>query len=205
MGNAFFLLLRLVLSMSIFAVTEAVPPQPPPPSSRGGCTDQLILFSPCLSYVSSPPNNLSETASSKCCGAFSSSFAPNSLCFCYLLRDNHILGFPMNSTRLLSLSSLCLSPPPTISSLNYLCGESPTLPPLSSADILRNPNNSSVTGSVSSASGGKTVPHNGKGPGTTLYFPTSNGSTSTLIDGGYYCKFLLLVILPLFNLNMLYF
>lgn len=124
MGNAFFLLLRLVLSMSIFAVTEAVPPPPPPPSSRGGCTDQLILFSPCLSYVSSPPNNLSETASSRCCGAFSSSFAPNSLCFCYLLRDNHILGFPMNSTRLLSLSSLCLSPPPTISSLNFLCGGS---------------------------------------------------------------------------------
>ncbi|XP_058778444.1 non-specific lipid transfer protein GPI-anchored 25-like [Vicia villosa] len=204
MGNAFFfLLLLLVLNLNNFAVTEAAAP---PPSSREGCTDQLILFSPCLSYVSSPPNNLTGTASTKCCNAFSSSFAPNSLCFCYLLRDNHILGFPMNSTRLLSLSSLCLSPPPTISSLNLLCGDSPTLPPLGSADILRNPNNSSVTGSASSDSGGKTVPRKGKdkGAGTTLYFPTSNGSTS-VIDGGYCYKFLLLVMLPLFNLNMLYF
>ncbi|CAI8584606.1 unnamed protein product [Vicia faba] len=143
MGNAFFFfLLLLVLNLSNFAVTEAAAP---PLSSRGGCTDQLILFSPCLSYVSSPPNNLTETASTKCCKAFSSSFAPNSLCFCHLLRDNHILGFPMNSTRLLSLSSLCLSPPPTVSSLNFLCGETPTLPPLGSADILKNPNNSSVT------------------------------------------------------------
>ncbi|KAI5383412.1 hypothetical protein KIW84_070710 [Lathyrus oleraceus] len=134
MGNAFFfhLLLLLMLSLIIFAVTEAAAP---PPSSRGGCTDQLILFSPCFSYVSSLPNNLTETPSTKCCDAFSSSFAPNSLCFCYLLRDNHILGFPLNSTRLLSLSSLCLSPPPTVSSLNFLCGESSTLPPLGHADI----------------------------------------------------------------------
>jgi hypothetical protein len=111
----------LLISLSIFAVTEAAAPPPPPPSS---CTDQLILFSPCLSYVSSPPNNLTETPSTKCCDAFSSSFAPNSLCFCYLLRDDHILGFPLNSTRLLSLSSLCLSPPPTTSSLNFLCAGS---------------------------------------------------------------------------------
>jgi hypothetical protein len=96
----------LLISLSIFAVAEAAAPPPPPPSS---CTDQLILFSPCLSYVSSPPNNLTETASTKCCDAFSSSFAPNSLCFCYLLRDDHILGFPLNSTRLLSLSSLASS------------------------------------------------------------------------------------------------
>ncbi|WJX60059.1 hypothetical protein P8452_45309 [Trifolium repens] len=135
MENAIFFFHLLLISLSIFAVTEAAAPPPPPPSS---CTDQLILFSPCLSYVSSPPNNLTETPSTKCCDAFSSSFAPNSLCFCYLLRDDHILGFPLNSTRLLSLSSLCLSTPPTTSSLNFLCAESPVLPPLGSADILRN-------------------------------------------------------------------
>lgn len=121
MENTFFIIIIIMLSLSISAVTDAAAP---PPSSRGGCTDQLILFSPCLSYVSFPPNNLTETASTKCCDAFSSSFAPNSLCFCYLLRDNHILGFPLNSTRLLSLSSLCLSPSPTTSSLNLLCAGS---------------------------------------------------------------------------------
>lgn len=120
MENFFFFFL-IMLSLSVFEVAEAAPP---PPSSRGGCTDQLMLFSPCLPYVSSSPNNLTENASTKCCEAFSSSFAPNSLCFCYLLRDPNILGFPLNSTRLISLSSLCLSPPPTNSSLNFLCAGS---------------------------------------------------------------------------------
>jgi hypothetical protein len=121
MENTSFFFLFMLSLMSISAVTVAAPP---PPSSPEGCTDQLLLFSPCLSYVSSPPNNLTETASTKCCDAFSSTFAPNSLCFCYLLRDNHILGFPLNSTRLQSLSLLCLSPPPTTSSLNVLCAGS---------------------------------------------------------------------------------
>ncbi|WJX54667.1 hypothetical protein P8452_40525 [Trifolium repens] len=187
MENAIFFFHLLLISLSIFAVAKAAaaPPPPPPPSS---CTDQLILFSPCLSYVSSPPNNLTETPSTKCCDAFSSSFAPNSLCFCYLLRDDHILGFPLNSTRLLSLSSLCLSPPPTTSSLNLLCAESPVLPPLGSADILRNPVNSSGTGTVTSGAGGKTVPRNDKGAGTTL-----NGSTSTFNGDGYYKPLLLAI------------
>ncbi|PNY01028.1 non-specific lipid-transfer protein [Trifolium pratense] len=202
MENAIFFF-HLMLSLSIFAVTEAA--APPPPSSRGGCTDQLILFSPCLSYVSSPPNNLTETASTKCCDAFSSSFAPNSLCFCYLLRDDQILGFPLNSTRLLSLSSLCLSPPPTTSSLNSLCADSSVLPPLGSADILRNPVNSSVTGTVTGGAGGKTVPRNDKGAGTML-----NGSTSTLNGDGYYKLLLLSQLLAFFFvrlplLNTLYF
>lgn len=110
MATAFFFFLLLLLPFS-----EA-------PFRGGGCTDYLIWFSPCLPYVSSFPNNLTQNASVKCCDAFSSSFAPNSLCFCYLLRDPQILGFPLNTTRLLSLSSLCLSPPPTTSSsFHFLC------------------------------------------------------------------------------------
>ncbi|AES65856.1 non-specific lipid transfer protein GPI-anchored 25 [Medicago truncatula] len=202
MENTFFFF--LMLSLGISAVTVAV--APPPPSSREGCTDQLLLFSPCLSYVSSPPNNLTETASTKCCDAFWSTFVPNSLCFCYLLRDNHILGFPLNSTRLQSLSSLCVSPPPTTSSFNVLCAESRTLPPLGSADILGVPVTPSGTGSaVSSSAAGKMIPR-GKGAGTT---PSLNGSTSSTITGGGYYKHLLLTILfvtlPLLNLNTLYY
>ncbi|XP_058732134.1 non-specific lipid transfer protein GPI-anchored 25-like isoform X1 [Vicia villosa] len=210
MGNAFFFhLFLLMLSLSFFAVTEATPP----PSSRGGCTDQLTLFSPCLSYVSSLPNNLTETPSTECCNSFSSSFAPNSLCFFYLLRGNHTLGFPLNSTRLLSLSSLCLSPPPAISFLDFLCRESPILPLLDSADILVNPNNFSVTGSVSNGSGGKTVPGKGNEAGTTLYFPSSNSTTSTPSDDArdffefwLLCQFIAIIFRmpPLFNLNILH-
>ncbi|XP_058732135.1 non-specific lipid transfer protein GPI-anchored 25-like isoform X2 [Vicia villosa] len=187
MGNAFFFhLFLLMLSLSFFAVTEATPP----PSSRGGCTDQLTLFSPCLSYVSSLPNNLTETPSTECCNSFSSSFAPNSLCFFYLLRGNHTLGFPLNSTRLLSLSSLCLSPPPAISFLDFLC-----------------------RGSVSNGSGGKTVPGKGNEAGTTLYFPSSNSTTSTPSDDArdffefwLLCQFIAIIFRmpPLFNLNILH-
>ncbi|XP_057443802.1 non-specific lipid transfer protein GPI-anchored 25-like [Lotus japonicus] len=120
MATALFFLL------TVLAVTEAAAP---PPSS-GGCTDQLMSFSPCLPYVSSPPNNLTETASAACCDAFSSATAVDSLCFCHLLRDPVILGFPLNTTRLLSLSSVCSS------TTKSLCSESLALPPLNSAQIV---------------------------------------------------------------------
>jgi hypothetical protein len=56
----------------------------------------LTLFSPCLSYITSPPNNFTVTASSKCCDVLTPSFAPNSHRLCYLLRDDHILSFHFN-------------------------------------------------------------------------------------------------------------
>ena len=74
----------------------------------GGCAGELIAFSPCLPYVSSPPNNVTASASSQCCAAFSSAFqSADGACVCYLLRQPMILGFPLNATKLLALSSLC--------------------------------------------------------------------------------------------------
>ncbi|KAI4345659.1 hypothetical protein L6164_012759 [Bauhinia variegata] len=94
-------------------------------SPTASCTDELASFSPCLPYVSSPPNNLSDTANATCCKAFSSAFISGiAFCFCQLLQDPPIFGFPLNNTRLLSLSSVC---PPTdgtsssIPTLDFLC------------------------------------------------------------------------------------
>ncbi|KAE9612830.1 hypothetical protein Lal_00027660 [Lupinus albus] len=90
--------------------------------SDGGCREEVVSFSTCLEYVSSPPNNLTDSPSFNCCN----SLHFESLCLCHLLRNPNLLGFPINTTSLLSLSSLCrLSPP-----LNLLCSGSPSLPPL---------------------------------------------------------------------------
>ncbi|GMY28891.1 non-specific lipid transfer protein GPI-anchored 25 [Fagus crenata] len=63
--------------------TAPLPPSPPPPPSS--CSDELVLVSPCMPYVSSPPNNLSEN----CCDAISSSAlnSTNGVCLCHLARQ----------------------------------------------------------------------------------------------------------------------
>ncbi|XP_022631275.1 non-specific lipid transfer protein GPI-anchored 2 isoform X1 [Vigna radiata var. radiata] len=94
-----------------------------------GCREDLIAFSGCLAYVSYPPNNLTESPSEKCCMAFSR--AVESVCLCYVVGDPLILGFPLNTTRLFSLSSLC--PSPFSTSFPSLCSNSSALPPLAAA------------------------------------------------------------------------
>jgi hypothetical protein len=63
--------------------TAPLPPSPPPPPSS--CSDELVLVSPCMPYVSFPPNNLSEN----CCDAISSSAlnSTNGVCLCHLARQ----------------------------------------------------------------------------------------------------------------------
>ena len=106
--NLQLIVLVLSVTSTLLLIAAALPPprQPlPPPSS---CSDEIVLFSPCLPYVSSPPNNLSNTASDSCCDAFSSALnSNNGVCLCYLVRQPSILGFPLNDTRVLSLSSVC--------------------------------------------------------------------------------------------------
>ncbi|CAN6726180.1 unnamed protein product [Malus baccata var. baccata] len=71
----------LALTLAILGAEAAEPP-PPLPS----CADQLVRFSPCLPYVSSPPNNLSDSPPPKCCDAFSLSMeSGGALCLCYLV------------------------------------------------------------------------------------------------------------------------
>ncbi|RDY10641.1 Protein YLS3, partial [Mucuna pruriens] len=124
-----------------------------------GCTEELISFSACLPYVSYPPNNLTESASDKCCKAFSS--AVESVCLCYLLREPLILGFPLNSTRILSLSSICPSSP-TSTSFPFLCSVSPSLPPLNSA-----PTQTAARSRGKGESSGRKVPKATSGAGST--------------------------------------
>lgn len=97
-------LMAFVLAWTLVVLSAAAAEPPPQP----GCADELVRFSPCLPYVSSPPNNLSDSAPPKCCDALSSSFeSGGALCLCYLIQDPPMLGFPVNETRVLSLSSTC--------------------------------------------------------------------------------------------------
>ncbi|XP_042944590.1 uncharacterized protein LOC122278463 isoform X2 [Carya illinoinensis] len=93
-------------AMPLITLVLAVAAAGPPPSS---CTQELVLFSPCLPYISSPPNNLSGTPSDNCCNTLSSSLnsSNNGICLCYLVRESSILGFPVNGTRVLSLPLVC--------------------------------------------------------------------------------------------------
>ncbi|XP_031278093.1 uncharacterized protein LOC116136545 [Pistacia vera] len=115
--------LRL-LTFTLFVATSVQLPLP------DGCSPVLVAFSPCLQYVSAPPNNMAETVPSQCCDAVNSAFnSGHGECLCEPLRQPLIFGFPLNETRLRSLSSVCH----TSGSLESICssGSSQTdLPPL---------------------------------------------------------------------------
>ncbi|KAJ4969270.1 hypothetical protein NE237_015971 [Protea cynaroides] len=114
------------IMLALFLVLLVLVPAAP----TNGCVNELTALSPCLPFVSSPPNNLSSSLPSLCCDVFFSAFnTTGAACYCYLLRQPLLLGFPLNTTRFLSLSSLCSSNNST-TSLEYLCEVSPTLPPL---------------------------------------------------------------------------
>ncbi|XP_059628537.1 non-specific lipid transfer protein GPI-anchored 25 [Cornus florida] len=95
-------MIALLLTPPLLAVASTAPPP------AKGCSDEIVSFSPCLPYVSSSPNNSSSSPSIQCCDVFSSAFDTGDAdCLCYLSRRPLLLGFPVNSTRLFSLSSLC--------------------------------------------------------------------------------------------------
>ncbi|KAF8115423.1 hypothetical protein N665_0027s0038 [Sinapis alba] len=139
--NPIVLILILAITFSSSsAVTEAQAPSSSPPVLT--CTEELVIFSPCLSYVSAPPNNLSDMLDPLCCSVFSTSVhSGTGNCLCYLLRQPMILGFPLDRSRLLSLSQIC-SNQISDESFESLCScrilgfvimcdaESPELPPL---------------------------------------------------------------------------
>ncbi|CAJ1926152.1 unnamed protein product [Sphenostylis stenocarpa] len=147
-----------------------------------GCREELISFSACLEYVSYPPNNLTESASERCCEAFS--WGVESVCLCYVVRDPLILGFPLNTTRLLSLSSLC--PSPFSTSFPFLCSsDSSALPPLT-APTQTLPTSAgggrSGSGGNGGSSGRKAPILNGGGGTFSHHHHSSNpSSSSTLI------------------------
>ncbi|VFQ85321.1 unnamed protein product [Cuscuta campestris] len=129
------------MDISVFAVffsslllTTSIPPSPTPPES---CSDQLVLFSPCLPYISSFPNNVTDSPRPQCCDEIASSIRSGAaVCLCYLTKKPQILGFPVNSTRVYSLPSVCRirkEEGRAKFSLKHLCsGNTTSLPPLKS-------------------------------------------------------------------------
>ncbi|KAL4556444.1 hypothetical protein LXL04_039096 [Taraxacum kok-saghyz] len=139
----------LLASTLVLITTSDLTPAPssPPP---GGCADSVISFSPCLPFISAPPNDLSDEPSTQCCDIFNGAFASGKAeCLCYLVRQNTLLGFPLNASKLLSLSDQCpvnsntqgFQANNTNTSLGSICSGSEILPPLISDT--RNPHSGS--------------------------------------------------------------
>ncbi|KAK5804991.1 non-specific lipid transfer protein GPI-anchored 25 [Gossypium arboreum] len=110
----------------------AAQPLPPAPQ-QPGCVEELVAFSPCLPFVSDPPNNATDSVAPQCCDVFNSAFdSGDGYCFCYILRQPRIFGFPLNRERVASLSSFCMAKN-SVASLDSLCSSgAPALPPLPS-------------------------------------------------------------------------
>ncbi|EOA19098.1 hypothetical protein CARUB_v10007766mg [Capsella rubella] len=126
----FFVIFAIIFSSAVYATLQAPSSSPPVLT----CTEELVMFSPCLPYVSAPPNNISETPNPICCSVFTSSVHSSAgNCLCYLLRQPMILGFPLDRSRLLSLSQICTDRS-SDESFESRCSpsESPELPPLQS-------------------------------------------------------------------------
>ncbi|KAH6808907.1 hypothetical protein C2S51_026690 [Perilla frutescens var. frutescens] len=117
------------------------------------CTDQLVIFSSCLPFIGASPNNRTDFPPPECCGDVSNAFMNGSaICVCYLILQPDILGFPLNSSKLLSLTSLCPRNDQNSmdnASLQTLCSDSAALPPLQSITGPNNPkfHNTTVAGS----------------------------------------------------------
>ncbi|XP_022760875.1 uncharacterized protein LOC111307104 [Durio zibethinus] len=102
--NIFIAFLHLLL---LALKAHSLPPSPP---QKLGCVAELVAFTPCLPFVSTPPNNATNSVAPQCCEAFSSAFeSGDGFCFCYILRQPLIFGFPLNKTRVASLSSFCMA------------------------------------------------------------------------------------------------
>ncbi|GAB4851058.1 hypothetical protein Ancab_030356 [Ancistrocladus abbreviatus] len=116
-ATAFSLLNILIASITVLSTAQT-----PVPEENGGCADKVVSFSPCLSYVSAPPNNSSSSPTSTCCRAYCSiSDSSQASCLCYLLREPSMLSFPLDISRLLSLSSICQRKNRTNGSLDQIC------------------------------------------------------------------------------------
>ncbi|CAN6464858.1 unnamed protein product [Victoria cruziana] len=127
----------VVMAFTLAAITEpeVVRAAEGPPSD---CAEMLVAFSPCLPFVSSSPNNLTSAPPAGCCKPVNDAFRTDAACLCHLLFDRSLLGFPLNVTRLVALSSLCRPSPgdnrdDDSSSLSRLCFfRSGALPPFHS-------------------------------------------------------------------------
>ncbi|GMI95984.1 hypothetical protein HRI_003267700 [Hibiscus trionum] len=123
----------MATSIFLLLLLGAAAQQLPPPPQQAGCVEELVAFSPCLPFVSDPPNNATDSVAPQCCDVFASAFeSGHGYCFCYILRQPFIFGFPLNKERVASLSSFCTAKD-GVAPLDSLCSSGvPSLPPLPS-------------------------------------------------------------------------
>ncbi|KAL3648989.1 hypothetical protein CASFOL_005392 [Castilleja foliolosa] len=141
MNHAIHLLLLILLLHRLSIASAAA--NPPVVSPSMNCSDKLVAFSTCLPYVAVAPNNLSDSPPPQCCNEVSAAFSDGSaICLCYIVLRPAILGFPLNSTKVLSLTSVCPFKDLTAQancSLRKLCSKTAALPPLRSITGPKNP------------------------------------------------------------------
>ncbi|KAL6522661.1 hypothetical protein OROHE_016508 [Orobanche hederae] len=134
MNHALHLLLLLLLLILHRLTLTSADANPPLMSHSIACSDKLVTFSACLPFVAVSPNNLTNSPPPQCCDILSAAFGDDSaICLCYLVLRPGILGFPLNSTNLLSLTSVCPLKDQTSRanfSLKALCSRPAALPPL---------------------------------------------------------------------------
>ncbi|EYU41462.1 hypothetical protein MIMGU_mgv1a018007mg [Erythranthe guttata] len=113
MNRAIHLLLLLLLLLHRLILTPAAADgdsdaDAPVTIPSIACSDELVAFSTCLPYVAVPPNNRTDSPPPQCCDQVSSAFRDGSaICLCYFVLRPKILGFPLDSTKILSLTSVC--------------------------------------------------------------------------------------------------
>ncbi|KAA8548660.1 hypothetical protein F0562_000344 [Nyssa sinensis] len=200
-----FPVINALLHASMLALASSAPP--PPPYGAGACSNEVVAFSPCLPYISSPPNNISSSPSIQCCDVFSSAFETGDAdCLCYLVRRPLLLGFPLNSTVLLSLSSLCPlrnAGSSVNGSLESICSGSTTLPPLLSTIGFNNsppPLRSSLPESAKNSSKGGYPPDNSPTIPSSPPIPASSSAAGQINTfGGWFPLGMMIYLVSIFT------
>ncbi|KAL2229929.1 UNVERIFIED_CONTAM: hypothetical protein Sindi_1587300 [Sesamum indicum] len=174
--NHILLLLLLLHCLSVTSTTA----DSPPTTGSAACSDELVTFSTCLPYVAVFPNNLTDSPSQLCCDDVAAVLGNgSSVCLCYFVVRPKILGFPLNSTKLLSLTSVCPLKDKSSKadfSLETLCSGSAALPPLQSITGADSPP-PSLRGSAQESSGNSST--EGPAGGNSSTDEPAGGSSST--------------------------
>uniref|UniRef100_A0ACD5VR78 Uncharacterized protein n=1 Tax=Avena sativa TaxID=4498 RepID=A0ACD5VR78_AVESA len=101
----------VLLAPAISAASSQEPPATP-------CAAAIVSFSPCLAHVAvvAPPALPASAPTSACCEAFLRAISTGDGeggggegCFCHLVRDPLLLGFPVDAARLGALLPTCAS------------------------------------------------------------------------------------------------
>ncbi|KAL8481701.1 hypothetical protein ACS0TY_028009 [Phlomoides rotata] len=72
------------------------------------CSDKLATFSSCLPFIAVFHHNLTDFPAPLCGDEFSAAFGGGSaVCLCDAALQRKIIEFPINSTKLVSLASVC--------------------------------------------------------------------------------------------------